>query len=146
MAHLPVECLHNLGGVHLTDTAALRQSNRWHSHRAVYYPRTTDRRAFIEIVVDRLFLASPDLFQWLVGLVVGRGAWFAQVLYHEVGHHLAHVSGQRIFGADAELAADTYSWRFYWRFIRDRSGWALPLLLPILAAQWLCWSVRASSR
>ena len=139
---LPIEYLHGLGEVVLIDAAALRQANRWHNHRAVYYPGTRDWSAFIEVVVDRVLQGSPDLFQWAVGLVAGQTVWFAQVLYHEIGHHIDHLSGSALSGNHAERAADVWSWRLYRRFVRHRLGRAFPLVCPILGVQWLWWVLK----
>jgi hypothetical protein len=131
-----------LSAVVLTDsaTADARKVRRPRRNRrgvvlGRYHPAWTGNQPWIEIVVDRVVASCPRYVAWLQW---ARDFTLAEVLFHEVGHHLDATVGAP--ARSGEPAAEAWSRRLYWLHFRRRHRYLLRLLRV------LRWYVRMMDR
>ena len=123
LQYVPPEDLAHLQTIVLMNTAALsreRKRQRSSSGASIlevmgrYHPGYKEQPAYIEIYVDNTLDSAVgyDLqFPYL------RNRLFANVLYHEIGHHCQHMSKSRLI--KQEDFANKYSARLRKRFARQ---------------------------
>jgi hypothetical protein len=132
---VPEGYLSGLRSVVLTNGSAvgkgktMRVAGRKHARRdclGFYHPERRGEPPWIEIVVDNIVagkLSGPLRFVAHVPLF--RDLTFADVLYHEVGHHLDHTIGAP--APSGEAAAEAWAKRLKRHYVRKRYWYLRPL-------------------
>jgi hypothetical protein len=141
LASVPAAYLSNIQAIVLTDADSQnagktqRMRGRKFDRRAsrgFYHPQQTGSAASIHIVVDNVVAAAPVPF--LLSFRLFREQLLADVLFHELGHHLDVIVGA--FAHGGEAAADDWSRRLNRTYFRRRHWWLRPIarvLLPLVA-------------
>lgn len=94
--------------------------------RGCYYPSTRSRPASIWIYADNILRPLPH---WFVRLPICAVMVVADVLFHEVGHHIHNVH-QPVYQGK-ENVADYWAKKLSRAFGRRRYWYAMPLLYPV---------------
>ena len=149
LASVPAAYLFNIQAIVLTD-AASHNAGKTHrmrgrkfdrrASRGFYHPQQTGSAASIHIVVDNVVAAAPVPF--LLSFRLFREHLLADVLFHELGHHLDVTVGASARGGEA--AAEDWSRRLRRKYFRRRYWWLRPIavvLLPIIT-----WKVKRRQR
>jgi hypothetical protein len=100
--------------------------------RGFYHPKQTESAASIHIVVDNVVASAPTPRLLVFNLV--RDHLFADVLFHELGHHLDVTIGAA--APTGEAAAEDWSRRLSRTYFHRRYWWFRPIarvLLPLVA-------------
>lgn len=131
---VPADLLVGLAEITLTNSSSPARSHRrrrvWTQRRkssvsrtrGLYHARSREGEARIEIFVDKVFKGFPRAVL-LLGLI--RSLLLADVLYHELGHHIgARIQPQR----GVEHVACEWSRRLTASFISKRYWYAMPLI------------------
>jgi hypothetical protein len=149
LAAVPAAHLSSVQAIVLTDAASVgegrtqRVKGRKFDRRACggfYHPRHLGSAASIHIVVDNVVASAAVPF--LLAFGPFREQMLADVLFHELGHHLDVTIGAAAPGG--ETAADDWSRRLSRTYFRRRYWWLRPIaqvLLPLVA-----WEVRRRRR
>jgi hypothetical protein len=133
--HVPHEHLDGIEEVVLTNIEALSRErrrggttsgSRVDAMCALYHQPWNGRSARIEIFVDATLGRLPS-FLWKFPFF--RNFAFSEVLYHEIGHHMAFL--QRCRSGDREGLAETHAATLFMRFFRKRYWYLQPLVLPL---------------
>ncbi len=141
LEYVPAEDLASLQSIVLTNTEALsrerkrrrRTSRAPISHvRGLYHQAWNGQPAEIEIFVDNTLREVHSFFQ---KLSFCRNFIFAEVLFHEIGHHTQYISRSKL--SEKEAFADNYEARLTKLFIRQRYGYLRIFRIPIRAFLWL---------
>ncbi len=136
LSKLPSHYLAGLQSVVLTNGGAIRKGK---THRVegkkyalqaclgFYHAKSSREGAWVEIVVDNIvtlyFTKGTGRVLSLVSLF--REMAFAEVLYHEVGHHLDRTIGPLARGRESN--AEAWKKKLMRGYIRDRCWYLLPL-------------------
>ncbi|HEX8815193.1 MAG TPA: hypothetical protein VF753_06820 [Terriglobales bacterium] len=80
---------------------------------------------YIELRVDKILSGVPRWWLWVKFL---REVRFANVLFHEIGHHIHHCVRPEY--ADKEDTADKWGRRLSGNYSRKTYWYALPVLIP----------------
>lgn len=147
LEYVPPEDLGHLQSIVLTNTGALsrdrkrrrRTSGAPISHvRGLYHQAWNRQPAEIEIFVDN----TINCGSWYdLRVPILRKMMFAEVLYHEIGHHVQVISNSKL--VQKEAFADKYAARFRKRFLQKRYRYLrpfVPFLLPLINA--ILWCIR----
>ena len=136
---LDVGHTNGLEAIVLTDSARFlrrggRASRRQKNGTPIgrYHPAFRGQRAWIELIVDRIIGQLPKPW-WYVGFV--REMAVAQVLYHEIGHHLHYSVGSAARGG--EPSAEAWNKRLTHLYFRPRFWYMRPfgkVMAPV--AKW----------
>ena len=149
LAAVPAAHLSNVQAIVLTDAASVgagrtqRVRGRKFDRRAClgfYHPKQPGSAASIHIVVDNVVASGAAPF--LLAFAPLREQMLANVLFHELGHHLDVTIGAAAPGGEA--AADDWSRRLSRAYFRRRYWWLRPIaqvLRPLVA-----WEVRRRRR
>jgi hypothetical protein len=133
---VPSQYLSGVRSVVLTNASAIgrgktrRVAGKKYARRdcfGFYHPKTNGEQPWIEIVVDNILARwfNRGVSRFLTAIPFVRDTAFAQVLYHEVGHHV-----ERIIGAPApagEAAAEAWKERLCGIYFRKRYWYLRPL-------------------
>ncbi|WP_342348468.1 hypothetical protein [uncultured Nitrospira sp.] len=131
LEYVPPEDLAHLQSIVLTNTAALsRKRKRQRGASGAPISRVLGRcqqrwkgqLANIEIFVDNI-LSDASWYDLRIPML--RNGMFANVLYHEIGHHVQVISNSQL--VKEEAFADKYARRLKKRFVRQRYGHYRPL-------------------
>jgi len=135
---VPPNYLAGLKTVVLTNKSALTRDQRrqkiWQrskTHRlaearGAYYSATRSRPASVWLYVDNIM--GPWYFRVpIVGVIE-----FAEVLFHEIGHHI-HTVHKPVYDGKENIAED-WSKKLLGRFVRRRYWYAMPVVYPIATA------------
>jgi hypothetical protein len=132
---VPDKLLVGISHVVITNTGALSHDRRrmkiWIRGKkysimesfAVYYPKSREERAYIEIFVDNIIKYYSSL--WLK-VPCYRAIVFADVLYHEIGHHLQDTVYPEY--RDGEDAAEEWMDELLSLFIKKNYWYLYPFL------------------
>lgn len=135
--YVPPKYLAGLGHVVLTNSSGLshrrRRKKTWsRKHklriadaRGVYRRRWKGQPAVIEIFVDNTVRTCP---RGLLGVPPIRDLVFADVLYHELGHHIHTMRPEY---REQENVAESWSARLARSFFRRRYWYLQPLVYPV---------------
>ena len=127
LRYVPEKCVRGLNAVVLTNASKFSRKRRRGTTKSrkrkvrvreaggVYHPKTKTERAWIEIFVDN-FTVYESRFIRLVPFF--RATAFADVLYHEIGHHIHYTV--RPEHREREDVADYWGARLTAHFIRQR--------------------------
>ena len=149
LASVPAAYLSKVQAIVLTDAASQnpgktqRMRGRKFDRRALrgfYHPQQTGSAASIHIVVDNVVAAAPVPF--LLSFRLFREQLLADVLFHELGHHLDVTVGASARGGEA--AAEDWCRRLTRTYFRRRYWWLRPIaavLLPVVT-----WEVKRRRR
>ena len=149
LASVPVAYLSQVQAIVLTDAASQtpgktqRMKGRKFDRRAsrgFYHPQQTGSAASIHIVVDNVVAAAPVPF--LLSFRLFREHLLADVLVHELGHHLDVTVGAS--ARSGEAAAEDWRRRLSRRYFRGRYWWLRPtaaVLRPVVT-----WEVKRRRR
>lgn len=88
-----------------------------------YHPASRGRQPWIELIVDRIVGQMPHLVQ-LVPFV--QDLIVANVLYHEIGHHLHETVGSAARGGEA--SAEAWRKRLFRLYFRNRHRYLRPFV------------------
>lgn len=145
----PAAYLSSVQAIVLTDAASQnagktqRMRGRKFDRRAsrgFYHPKQAGSAAAIHIVVDNVIAAAPVPF--LLSFRLFREHLLAEVLFHELGHHLDVTVGAFVRGGEA--AAEDWSRRLSRTYFHRQYWWSRPIarvMLPLVA-----WEVRRRRR
>jgi len=149
LASAPAAYLSNIQAIVLTD-AASQNAGKTHrmkgrkfdrrASRGFYHPQQTGSAASIHIVIDNVIAAAPVPF--LLFFRLFREQLLADVLFHELGHHLDVTVGASAPGGEA--AAEDWRRSLTRTYFRRRYWWLRPIaavLLPVVA-----WEVKRRRR
>jgi hypothetical protein len=143
LAALPAAYLSSVQAIVLTDAASLRAGKTQRvkgrkfdrrASRGFYHPKQAGSAASIHIVVDNVVAAAAVPF--LLSFRLFREQLLADVLFHELGHHLDVTVGASAPGGEA--AAQDWCRRLNRTYFHRRYWWLRPIawvLLPLLAWQ-----------
>jgi hypothetical protein len=133
LASLSEQHVGGLAEVVLTDavTADTRKARRMRRSRhgkvwGRYHHAWSGNRAWIEIVVDRIVLASPKYLAWIQFV---HDLTLGYVLFHEVGHHLDATVGAP--ARAGEPAAEAWQQRLFALHFAKRY-WYLKRVVPLM--------------
>jgi len=140
LQYAPERYLVGLYAIVLTDISALPRYRRRAHARGGYQVGTDYIRGlyhhgeepWIEIFVDRLIEHFPQS-TWK--LPVMRDLFVAEVVYHELGHHI-HATHHPEY-QDIEKVARRWSGKLTWRYLTRRYWYLYPFLLLLRLAGWL---------
>ena len=133
---IPCKYLSGLKTVVLTNTAAMsRRKRQWgwaggkkvrpREARGLYHGAWNDQLPWIEIFVDKVVLNLP---RCLLCVPFFSDALFAQVLFHEIGHHI-HATQSPEF-EDKEKVADAWKRKLSGHYLARRYWYLMPVLFP----------------
>lgn len=134
---VPPKYLWGLHTIVLTNVEALSRTERdrktWGRHRRVtlsevrgyYTPEWSGGPAHITILVDNL---EERMGKWR-RLAFARDAALAELLFHELGHHIHRVHKPKY--EDKEDVADKWSKNLTIKFLRDRYWYLVPIAAPV---------------
>jgi hypothetical protein len=142
---VPPQHLNGLRYVRLTNAAALKGARKrgrsWSRGRKVkhsevaglYHAAWQGQPACIELFVDQIFDGPP---RWLLRWRLVRNLLLADVLFHELGHHIHEV--ERPEHREREAVAEDWSRRLSRHYLRRRHSVAWFTLRPLarLARRW----------
>lgn len=137
LSDAPQQYLSGLGALVLTNSAVTGQGKtrrvagkRYPRRECLgfYHPKLKGEQAWIEIVVDNVVNEwfGRGKAQFMSRIPVLRNMAFANVLYHEVGHHLEHTIGAP--ARSGESAAEAWNKRLLRSYFRRRYWYLVPLL------------------
>jgi hypothetical protein len=137
LRQLPERYLSGLQSVVLTNAKALgkgkTQRVRGRKHRlqrcrGFYHPVRKGQPAWIEIVVDNVIAAqgAGSLHCFAMRLSIARNLTFAEILFHEVGHHLDETIGSP--ARSGEAAAEAWSLRLTASYFRRHYWYLMPIV------------------
>jgi hypothetical protein len=141
LRHIPPEYLNGLQSIVLSNSLGLSRDERrqkiWSRNRKVqlsecrgwYSQSTPARGARITLLVDNIFRGAGR-FGLRIGLF--RNVVLADVLYHEVGHHI-HATRRPEYRGKEDIA-ETWRAKLEKRLFRERYWYLLPIALPIKLA------------
>jgi hypothetical protein len=135
LSKLPTHYLSGLQSVVLTNAGAIRGGK---THRikgkkytlqscfGFYHAKSNREGAWVEIVVDNIVAryCAKGVLRALSYVALYREIAFAEVLYHEVGHHLDRTIGALARGSESN--AEAWKNRLARTYIRDRCWYLLP--------------------
>jgi hypothetical protein len=135
IAAVPANQLRGIKTVVLTNSGNLNHNQRrgktWSRRRKVrlreclglYYHKTTQSEAWIEIFVDNILSCWPRALHYVPLL---RDIFFAEPLYHEIGHHI-HAT-QRPEYKEREAVADKWSKQLGRPYFKRTYWYLIPLV------------------
>lgn len=138
LRYVPAEYLTGLRTILLINSSALRCDERrqksWSRNRKVrlaesagsYHQAMPDRPASIRILVDNVLGPVP---RFVLCLPLLRFLMFADVLYHEIGHHI-HTT-RRPEHREREEVAEAWQKKLTAKFFRARYWYLIPLAYAI---------------
>jgi hypothetical protein len=141
MTTVPVNYLVGLKTIVLTNSSALTRDQRrqkiWQrgkTHRlaearGAYYRATRSRPASVWLYVDNIM---RPLGPWFFRVPIVGGIEFAEVLFHEIGHHI-HAVHKPVYDGKENVAED-WSKKLLRRFCRRHYWYAVPVLYPLATA------------
>lgn len=97
--------------------------------RGAYYAATRSRPASVWLFADNILRSMPA---WYFRMPIFGVAEFAEVLFHEIGHHI-HAVHKPVYDGKENVAED-WSGKLWGRFARRRYWYAMPVLYPIATA------------
>jgi len=134
LRQVPEAYLAGLGGVVLTNAGGLargrRRARTWvrgrkiaiEDARGLYHATWKGQPAWIELFIDRICGRCP---RWVLRVGLIREWLFAEVLFHEVGHHV-HATARKEH-ADRESVADRWRDAILATYVRGRYWYLRPL-------------------
>ncbi|MGB7022770.1 MAG: hypothetical protein WBD73_03150 [Candidatus Acidiferrales bacterium] len=135
---VPANYLAGLKTVVLTNKSALSRDQRrqkiWQrskTHRlaearGAYYRATRSRPASVWLYVDNIMRPFGP---WYFRVPIAGVTEFAEVLFHEIGHHI-HTVHKPVYDGKENVAED-WSKKLLRRFCRRRYWYAVPVLYPL---------------
>ena len=138
---VPPNYLAGLKTVVLTNKSALTRDQRrqkiWQrskTHRlaearGAYYSATRSRSASVWLYVDNIM---RPLGPWYFRVPIVGVIEFAEVLFHEIGHHI-HAVHKPVYDGKENVAED-WSEKLLGRFVRRRYWYVMPVAYPIATA------------
>ncbi len=138
LRYVPPEYLLGLRSIVLTNSSGLSRDRRrektWSRNHKVrmaeslgsYTRATRNSAASIQILVDNIVDSFPRFVLCVAPL---RNIFFADVLYHEVGHHI-HATRRPEY-REKEAVAEAWSAKLSRDFIQSRYWYLFPVVLPL---------------
>jgi hypothetical protein len=138
LAFLPRNYLVGLKTVLLTNSVAMPRDQRRQkvfqrgkSHkmieaRGAYYRATRSRQAYVALFVDNIFKNVPPS---LLRLTPFRHSTIAEILFHEVGHHI-HTAHKPVYDV-RENVAEAWERKFRRAYLRKRFWYIVPTARPV---------------
>ena len=135
LSYVPAKYLGGLQTIILTNAASLNHKRRRHKTwsrkkkglireaRGLYHEPWNGEPAWIELFVDNIVASMLPAMRWLPP---ARDLDFAEVLFHEIGHHI-HKTKIPIY-REQENVADDWAKRLSRRYYRRRYWYLLPLV------------------
>ena len=140
LEYVPSKDLAFLQTIVLTNTGALSRERKRHrrtsrapiSHvRGLYHQAWNLQPAEIEIFVDN----TINCGSWYdLRIPILRKLMFAEVLYHEIGHHVQVLSNSKL--TNKEVFADKHAVELSRMFFRQHYWFLRPFKLPIKVLSW----------
>ena len=146
LQYVPPEDLAHLQTIVLMNTAALsreRKRQRSSSGASIlevmgrYHPGYKEQPAYIEIYVDNILEGRSDFY---LKLPFSRNFLFAEVLFHEIGHHVQYWSKSKL--TDKEVFADKHAVELSRMFFRQHYWFLRPFKVPIMVLSWFMKKLR----
>lgn len=131
---VPSEYLIGLSSVVLVDSDTQESERTWRrkgqkfrSQRCygLYHPTSSQREAWIELLLDNIFASGHSL---LMRFAVAQDVAIASTLYHEIGHHIdaMTVKGR----VSREAAAEDWVAKLGRPYFKRRYWYLLPIIAP----------------
>ncbi len=136
IASVPVEYMNGLGEIVLTSTECLSRSRRRSvtksrnrkvrivKTRGLYHAEWNGQLAWVEIFIDNTFADWGK--KWWLRLPFVRDMMLADVLFHEIGHHI-HATRRPEY-REREDVADEWKEKLGSRYFRQQYRWMIPLI------------------
>ena len=143
---VPSESLAGLGEIVLTNVSALSRElkrrrvstgGRVSDVRGFYEPSGKEQPAQIYLFVDNILEGRSDFY---LKLPFSRNFLFAEVLFHEIGHHVQYWSKSKL--TDKEVFADKHAVELSRMFFRQHYWFLRPFKVPIMVLSWFMKKLR----